>query len=292
MNRRNVLGNRIEESKTLWVVLTGILVACLQFIIYHFVASEVAGVILAALCMLLGTAVVHFITKEQEEFLGFLLIPCAFSGIFGILAQHMDIVIFPSSTVALWSALFSYLIPMVYALVYTCVMGNTEASAFSKVYIKGNVIFYAVYFGLMIYAVVTKISMKGTAAGLQPIPFSTVADLVDGWLKHTVPGEAVAGFFVSRIVFFLPYGFFVGMVARKLHGAVRILMIVSLPFVGELLEYIMKQGTADADDVIFRILGTFLGVIVFYILDAVFQYFTGRHMDGSEIDRDYYGRKI
>ena len=42
MNRRNVLGNKIEQSKTTWVVLIGIFVTALQFVIFYFFGEQLA----------------------------------------------------------------------------------------------------------------------------------------------------------------------------------------------------------------------------------------------------------
>ena len=67
MNRRNVLGNQMESSKTMWIVLTGILVSALQFGIYYFVSDGWLGLVLVGLCFLLGGVAVHFVTGEIEE---------------------------------------------------------------------------------------------------------------------------------------------------------------------------------------------------------------------------------
>ena len=90
MNRRNVLGNRIEESKTLWVVAVGIFVTAIQFAIYHFISEEWLGLLLVAVAVLFGAMLVHLVTKEQEEMTGYLLIPCTFSGAMGLLLPYIE----------------------------------------------------------------------------------------------------------------------------------------------------------------------------------------------------------
>jgi len=52
----------MESSKTLWIVLAGIVVGILQFVIYHFVGGGWLGFLLAGLCILLGGIAVHAIT--------------------------------------------------------------------------------------------------------------------------------------------------------------------------------------------------------------------------------------
>lgn len=292
MNRRNVLGNRVEESNTLWVILTGMLVTAVQFIIYHFVNGGWLGILLSALCILVGSAVVQAITREQEELLGYLLIPCVFSGVLGLLLPYAEIPFFPESTTMLFGCLFAWLVPVVFGMVYTWVMGNTEAVSFARFYKRAAIFFYMVYFGLVIYATFFQHNTASKEIQVQMIPFATFAAFVDGVMKETVSIGRVVEFVINRVVFFLPYGFFIGMVCRKLHGILRIILLLLLPVLMELIQLIFRWGTCDIDDIIFRFLGSLFGLLGFLVFDSLFQHFTARHFDGSEVDRDYYGRKI
>ena len=292
MNRRNVLGNRIEESKTFWVILIGILITGVQFTIYHFVSGGWFGILLSVLCVLVGSVLVHFITKEQEELAGFLLIPCVFSGSMGLLLPYAEIPFFPESETALYGCLFSFLIPVLYAVIYTLANGNNELAGFAKFYLRSTVFFYVVYFGLMIYGAFFNQLVAEDGNYTQWIPFATFAALVDGVMKDVISVGRVIEFLVNRVVFFLPYGFFVAMLCRKLHGVIRIVLLVLLPVILEAVQLVFHWGTCDVDDILFRIIGGLLGFIGFLAFDALFQRFTARHFDGSEINRDYYGRKI
>lgn len=91
---------------------------------------------------------------------------------------------------------------------------------------------------------------------------------------------------------FLPYGFFVAMVGRKIHSLLRLGLVLVLPVIVELLQYILKFNTFDTDDIIFSFLGGLIGILLFVIFNALFQKTTGKNFDGSEIEKDYYGRRI
>lgn len=292
MNRRNVLGNRIEESKTLWVIITGILVTAIQFAIYHFVSGGWLGVLLSAVVVLIGSVVVHFITSEQEELVGYLLIPCTFSGVMGLLLPYVEIPFFPEGNVVLIGCLLTWLVPVVYAVIYTWANGNTEIAGFAKFYIRAIVFFYLVYFALMIYGAFFRQIPAEDGSSTQWIPFATFAALVNGVMKDTVSVARVIEFLLNRVVFFLPYGFFIGLACRKLHGILRVILLLFLPAVLEMIQLLFQWGTCDVDDIIFRFVGGLLGFISFLLFDAAFQRFTARHFNGSEISRDYYGRKI
>jgi len=292
MNRRNVLGNRIEESKTLWVILTGILVTGLQFVIYHFVSGGWLGILLASVLVLAGSVVVHFITGEQEELMGYLLIPCVFSGAMGVLLPYAEIPFFPEKGTMLIGCLFTWLIPVVYAIIYTWINGNPAISGFARFYIRAYIFFYVVYFALILYGLFFHRTAVAEGNAAQWIPFATFAALVNGVIKGVTEFSEVTGFLLNRVVVFLPYGFFIGLVGRKLHGMVRMILLLLLPALIELVQLLFRFGTCDVDDIIFRFLGALLGFFCFLLFDAAFEHFTARHFDGSEIDRDYYGRKI
>lgn len=292
MNRRNVLGNRIEESKTLWVIVIGLLVTAIQFAIYYFVSGGWLGILLSAVVVLIGSVLVHFITTEQEELMGFLLIPCAFSGVVGLLLPYVEIPFFSESNVVLLGCLVTWLVPVVYAMIYTWANGNTEMAGFAKLYTRATVFFYLVYFALVIYGAIFQQTAAEEGNATQWIPFATFAALINGVVKKTITAQRVVEFLLNRVVFFLPYGFFIGMVCRKLHGILRVILLLFLPAVLEAVQLFFGWGTCDVDDVIFRFIGSLLGLIGFLVFDAMFQHFTARHFDGSEINRDYYGRKI
>lgn len=292
MNRRNVLGNRIEESKTLWIVLTGIAVTALQFGTYHMTEQNGLGLLLASVWTLLGSMLVHFVTKEQEELVAYLLIPFACSGSAGIWMLYMPELLSVSSHTVLAGSFFTWLIPVLYATVYTWANGSSETEAYAKTYKRAMILFYLVYFSLIVYDIFFYSLPQAEEANAQWIPFATFAALLDGVMKDTVSLARVGEFLAARILFFLPYGFFIGMAGRKWSGILKMLLLLLLPVGTELLQLVCHLGTCDADDMIFRYIGSLLGFLAFLLFDTLCQHFTARHFDGSEINRDYYGRKI
>ena len=292
MNRRNVLGNQIESSKTMWIVLLGILVSVLQFGIFHFVSAGWPGLVLAGLCFLFGSVAVHLITGEMEELFSYLLIPCVFSGGIGLLLPHMETAVFPESKVVYIGCLLTWLIPVLYACIFTLAEGNTALGQFSGFYKKASVFFYLVYFGLLIYWVAVYKRVPEEEATVQLIPFATFAAYADGIISGSVSLERLLQFLAERIVLFLPYGFFIAMVGRRIHSVLRLGLVLFLPVVVELLQFVFRFGLCDADDALFSFLGGLMGMLGFVIFNLLFQKATGKNFDGTEIEKDYYGRRL
>lgn len=292
MNRRNVLGNQIEESKSMWIVLIGILVSALQFAIYHFVSIGWLGVSLAAVCVLVGGVVIHFITGELGELFAYLLIPCTISGGMGMLIPQLSEVVITQSSTALLGCVLAWLVPVVYACIVTWAEGNTALPQFVGFYKKAAIFFYVVYFGLLIYWFAVYNRIPEAEIKVQLIPFATFAAYVDGIITETVPLERLVQFVAERVVLFLPYGFFIAMVGRKLHSLLRLILVLLFPLLLELLQLVLHLNSCDADDVVFAFLGGLIGMLGFVIFNGLFQKTTGKNFDGTEIERDYYGRKI
>jgi len=293
MNRRNVLGNQIEKSKTIWIVLISLIVTQLQFVLYYLTDSSWLGLLLSGLAILLGGILVHFITGELEELFSYLLIPCVFSGGAGLLIPQLEGALLPSAATVFIGCLLAWFIPVLYACLFTWAEGSSiSMGQFSGFYKKSAVFFYLVYFGLLVYWFLSYSRIPENQVQMQLIPFATFAAYIDGVISETVPVVRLLQFLAERILLFLPYGFFVAMIGRKLHSLLRLFLVLLFPALIELLQYALKYNSCNADDAVFSFLGALIGMLAFVVFNALFQKTTGKNFDGSEVDRDYYGRRI
>lgn len=292
MGRRNFWGNQIDDSKTTWIVLCGIIVCALQFVMYCLTESTWVGVMLAGICILLGTIAVHLITGNFEEIFSYLLIPCLCSGSVGLLIPHLEGTLLPKSNVVFIGFVLSWGIPVLYACILTWLEGSPALARFSAFYKKSAVFFYVIYFAYLLYRFAAVSRIPENEITVQLIPFATFAAYLDGIISDAVPVERLIQFLSDRIVLFIPYGFFVAMVGRRMHSLLRLGLVLFLPVVTELLQYVLAFNSLDADDMIFAFLGGMIGIVSFVAFNAVFQKTTGKNFDGSAIERDYYGRRI
>ena len=292
MNRRNVLGNKIEASKSCWIVIMGIAITALQCLVNYHVGADWLRVLIFVLFMTAGSLAVHFITGELGELFTLLLIPVTFFGVLGIMLPFLSGAILPAARTVFLISVTAWVVPVVYAVIFAWSEGFSVMEEFAALYLKANVVFYVVYFGVVIYRLASAQIAAEDIRPVQMIPFATFAAYFDGLVKGTVSGAQMLDFLTGRVAFFIPYGFFIAMVARRLHGAIRILLLIVLPALLEVFQLVFSKGSFDVDDIIFSFLGGLVGMIVFYIFNTLFQNITNRNFDGSEVNRDYYGRKI
>lgn len=292
MNRRNVLGNQIESAKTLWIILVSILVSALQFVIYHFVGEGWVGILIGGLCVLLGGIVVHAVTGEMEELFSYLLIPCAGLGGAGLLIPKITGDILPKSSTVFIGCLLAWLIPVLYCCIFTWIEGNTALPQFSGFFTRAAVLFYIVYFGFLFYWLFFYNRIADTEISAHFLPFATFAAYIDGVINDTVPTERLIRFITERVCLFLPFGFFVAMIGRKIHSLLRLSTVLLVPIAVEILQYLLKLNSFDMDDALFYFLGGLIGMLLSIIFNRLFQSTTGKNFDGSEVETDYYGRRL
>lgn len=292
MNRRNVLGDQIESSKTLWIILISLLVTVIQFVIFYCIGGGWLGLLLAGLCLMLGGIAVHALTGELEELFSYLLFPCICAGGVGILLPQLTGDILPESGTVFTCCLLAWLVPVIYACLFTWAEGSSALPQFSAFYKRAAIFFYLIYFGVLVYWFVVYSRIPEAEISAQFIPFATFAAYVDGVISKTVPAERLIQFVAERIGMFLPYGFFIAMIGRKIHSLLRLGLMLVLPVSVELLQYILRFNSFDTDDIIFSFLGGLIGMLLFVIFNALFQMTTGKNFDGSEMEKDYYGRRI
>lgn len=292
MNRRNVLGNQISESKTTWVVITGILETILLFVFYRFITIEWLTWLLMVAGILIGCGIVHALTGELIDLFAYLLIPSTFFAAMGVFRIYSSIWFLGESKSLFFISILVWLITVIYAVVCVWVRGSGSSLLFVPFYLRSTVFFYLVYFSLVVFGVFFYDKVAATDDMVQMIPFATFAAYIEAIIHEVIPWQALAYFLLYRAAFFIPYGFFVSMVCQKLHVAVRILILLILPGLIEIVQLLFRLNRCDIDELIFAFIGGLIGMLCFCVFNELFIHFTGKMYDGKEPDRDYYGRRL
>lgn len=102
------------------------------------------------------------------------------------------------------------------------------------------------------------------------IPFKTIKM----YLTTTVlSGRIKILNLAGNILIFAPLGFYLSVFSHKIHLTFRILILLAVPVVVEILQYVFKTGASDIDDVILNFLGGLLGMSVCWIIERIFKRF-------------------
>lgn len=128
-----------------------------------------------------------------------------------------------------------------------------------------NILLYAV-FGVYIFILLAFLFFKASSLqAVNLVPFHSITDYLfnDGTLS--------LGNVLGNVVLFLPPGIYLTLFNRTKKITINTLWIVLISVAVEILQYVMRVGVTDIDDVLLNGLGGFLGIIIFKIIYKIFK---------------------
>jgi len=118
-----------------------------------------------------------------------------------------------------------------------------------------------VYFAVLIYLMFFAFFRSGTTTEVNLIPFKTILSLTvytfssGHGIWHWIVN--VLGNILAFIPMALPLHYFL---RSKLNTSFFVLIIILIPVLAEILQYLFQTGSCDVDDVILNVVGIFLGI--------------------------------
>ena len=110
-------------------------------------------------------------------------------------------------------------------------------------------------------------SSENITMNMNLIPFKTISTLISRLLNSSLNLSIVLENILGNIILFAPFGFFIPMLfsnkIKKLKSF-TLLMLISIVLV-EVLQYLLRVGQADIDDVILNLSGA---VLVYYLMQT------------------------
>lgn len=97
------------------------------------------------------------------------------------------------------------------------------------------------------------------------IPFKTILDFIQRWLQGMLNSKAVLINIIGNLIAFAPFGFFVPLLLQNKIKNIKsfILFMIGIVFLAEALQFFLRVGQADIDDVILNVIGA---VIVYSMM--------------------------
>ena len=110
-------------------------------------------------------------------------------------------------------------------------------------------------------------SSENITMNMNLIPFKTISTLISRLLNSSLNLSIVLENILGNLILFAPFGFFIPMLfsnkIKKLKSF-TLLMLISIVLV-EVLQYLLRVGQADIDDVILNLSGA---VLVYYLMQT------------------------
>ena len=125
-------------------------------------------------------------------------------------------------------------------------------------------VLFVIYFGALVYGLFFATQFGRTQElehGVNLVPF---AEIFRFWKGPESLGNSQFWYnVVGNIAVFVPLGFFTALLLRRrYYGAFALAVTYIVSLVAELLQYLLKVGTFDIDDVILNTFGGLLGILI------------------------------
>lgn len=185
--------------------------------------------------------------------------------------------------------IINWLVPMLHCFIRSMFEYGSRIEKFNSFYRNVSIIFILFYFGIVIYISFADVSVpllyRVRTNQQNFTPFWWVATQIEDYINEMIPLSDIITYLISRILTFIPYGFFAILVLRNKSKLVRLLFLLLLPIAIELFQYFTFPGRCDIDDVIYAFIGGSLGGLWFHITNTLYRAFSGN--DFLTKDSDY-----
>lgn len=149
-----------------------------------------------------------------------------------------------------------------------------RAENFHSFFLAASVVFFPVYlFALgiaLFFDMFRRFTMAHRIREFNLIPLvKTIMPYVAG-TAHTNSYTPIINM-ASNLLLFVPVGFYLAVLYKKKNAAVRSAVIVGVPVLVELSQYLLAAGISDIDDVIVNSLGGLLGSLLCFGLEKAYR---------------------
>ena len=262
------------------IILLSIFTIIVQFVTYYFFSAFYIILGVSCLISLLCCHILLEQTTSYEVCFNFSVLTLFISLIITILTYFSKEQAFlPYSSIILGIVLINWLIPSIHCFFRYMFEYGAKIDDYTTFYRNTSIVFFLFYLGVLIYGAISNVAFPWAYRALLDtaniIPFQVIATQIEDYLYGLIPLSDIFTYLFS-ILTFLPYGFFITLVLRRQTRLSRFFALLLLPFVFEVLQYIIIPNRCDIDDIIFAMIGGLLGSLSFYLLIIIFHAISGK----------------
>ena len=263
------------------IILLSILTILVQFIAYYF--FDLYLIIWGVSC-LISMVCCHILLEQTTTYEACFL--------YSLLALFVSLVIIvitywgntqsfmPYTGAMSGIAIINWLIPFLYCFFRNMFDYSTKIENFNYFYLNISIIFCLFYSAVILYGAFISDSFLWAypvaTDSYNFIPFGVISTVIEDYLYNSIPLSKIIIYLVSRIVIFLPYGFYIALLFRKQTRFPKFLALFLFPFLIEVLQFIFVPSHCDIDDLIYALIGGILGSLSFHLTSLVFHALSGK----------------
>lgn len=273
------------------IVFLSIITILVQFASYYFFASAYVFWGIACVISILCTHILLEQTLTYESIFIYSILTLFISLIVTVLTYYAN----EQSIIPYTAALFgivavNWLIPTSHCFVRNMLDYGVRLEGFQAFYRNNSLVFILFYFGIFLYGAFSAVSYPWdypmVTESFNYIPFFSVSTLIENHIMGQPLGDIFI-YLLSRILIYIPYGFYAALVLRRQSRVLRLFALLLFPLLIEVLQYFLLPVRCDIDDVIYGLIGGFLGALWFHLMNAIFRAVSGKNFLAKDSDFRY-----
>ncbi len=273
------------------VILFSILTIVLEFAAYYLLKLSPVTFIITGLMALIITHVVLTLGYQFEACFSYQLLHVLIWGIVLFLlhtGNGSDFIQF-SPLLFLFPAIH-WGICVLYCIFRNLMDESTRFTNFKGYFIGSSIVFLLLYFVFLCYWLFlnnTDNSYQSDLKAVNFVPFLTLAGFITDFIDKELTLSQILAFLADRIFVYLPYGFFIILLARRNTRLVRFALLLLFPVAVEVLQRLLLLGKGDLEDVLYGLLGAFVGGLCYHLLNRIYDNYKGENFLESHRRRSY-----
>lgn len=269
------------------IVFLSILTIMIQFVSYYFIASVYIIYIISCIVSLICCHILLEQSLTYEACFVYALLSIFISLIITVLTYFGNghsLIPFAGTLVGI--TIINWLVPTLHCYFRNLFDYGMRIDCFNSFYRNSSIIFILFYFGIIFYAAFTKGAFPWaypvTAENANFTPFWIISSQIEDYLYDLLPIRDIVIYLCSRILIFIPYGFYCTLLTRGHSRLLRFFFLLFLPVILEVSQYFFYVKRFDIDDMIYALIGGLLGALWFFITNKLYWAVSGKSFLGKD----------
>lgn len=262
------------------IVFLSIISILIQFGAYYFIASNYIILGISVVTAIICTHILSELSLNFESCFIYTILILFISLIITILTYLGSDTLIPYTNTLIGIVAINWIAPTVHCFFRNMFDGSGRIENFHSFYRNASIIFILFYIGILIYGSFAEDAfpwvyrMKTDSYNFTP--FWSIATQIEDYINHMIPLSDILTYLLSRILTFIPYGFYVVLILRNKSKLIRFISLLLLPSAIELFQYFIIPARCDIDDVVYAFIGGVIGALLFHLTNVIYRVISGR----------------
>ncbi|TAH71122.1 MAG: VanZ family protein [Anaerolineaceae bacterium] len=274
------------------IVFLSIISILVQFTAYYFFASPYLILGISSVIVIICTHILLEQSMTYESCTVYTILLLFISIIITLLTYlGTETNMLPFTNTLYGIIALNWSLPMLHCFIRNMFDYGSRIEKFNSFYRNVSIIFILFYIGILLYLSFTENSLPSLhrmrSNHQNFTPFWWVATQIEDYINEMIPLSDILTYLLSRILAYVPYGFYGILLLRNRSKLVRLLFLFLLPSVIELFQYFIIPARCDIDDVIYAFIGGSIGGLWFHLTNTVYRAVSGKNFLSKDSDYRY-----